>query len=167
MKIAILAAAVIGLSASVASAAGACKADHEKFCKDVKAGEGRIAQCIKSHEAELSATCKAQIAERKAQAEELAGACKDDREKLCPGIQPGSGRIAACFEDNAAKLSTACKVKVGSRAKHWKEVREACKADIKSQCGSVKGGHVAKFQCLQEKQDALSPTCKDELDDLE
>jgi hypothetical protein len=31
---------------------GACKADYEKFCKDVKPGQGRIAQCMKQHEAE-------------------------------------------------------------------------------------------------------------------
>ena len=41
-------------------AAGACKADKEKFCKDVEPGEGRIIKCLKEHEAELSEACKAQ-----------------------------------------------------------------------------------------------------------
>jgi hypothetical protein len=36
-------------------------------------------------------------------------ACKADAEKLCPGVQPGGGRIAACLKQNEAQVSTACK----------------------------------------------------------
>lgn len=166
MKIFVFAAAMV-LGAGVANAGEhACKADHEKFCKDVKPGEGRIAACMKSHEAELSAACKSNIAERAAHAKELAGACKDDREKLCPGVQPGEGRIAACFEDNAAKLSAGCKAKLATHGKHLKEMRKACEGDLKSKCASVKG-HGAKFQCLQQNIDTVSPECKAELDDVE
>ena len=35
--------------------------------------------------------------------------CKADAEKLCPGVQPGQGRIAACLMKNEAKVSPACK----------------------------------------------------------
>ena len=44
---------------------GSCKADREKFCKDVKPGDGRIVQCMKDKMAELSPDCKAQIAKEK------------------------------------------------------------------------------------------------------
>ena len=37
----------------------ACKEDRQKFCKDVRPGEGRIIACLKNHEPELSETCKA------------------------------------------------------------------------------------------------------------
>jgi hypothetical protein len=37
----------------------ACKADMDKFCKGIPHGKGRVASCLKSHEAELSEPCKA------------------------------------------------------------------------------------------------------------
>jgi len=36
-------------------------------------------------------------------------ACKSDVDKLCPGIQPGGGRIIACLKQNEAQVSAACK----------------------------------------------------------
>ena len=37
----------------------ACKPDVEKFCSDVKPGEGRVMVCLRQHESELSDACKA------------------------------------------------------------------------------------------------------------
>ncbi len=39
-------------------AAQACKEDASKLCADVKRGGGRIVQCLKQHEGELSSSCK-------------------------------------------------------------------------------------------------------------
>jgi hypothetical protein len=36
----------------------ACKGDAKKLCKDTKPGGGRIMQCLKQHESELSTECK-------------------------------------------------------------------------------------------------------------
>ena len=38
-----------------------CKADVDKFCKDVNPGAGRIIKCLKTHEAELDPACRADI----------------------------------------------------------------------------------------------------------
>jgi Cysteine rich repeat len=35
--------------------------------------------------------------------------CKDDVAKLCPGIQPGGGRIVGCLKQNESQVSAACK----------------------------------------------------------
>ncbi|MCK9419592.1 MAG: cysteine rich repeat-containing protein [Nitrospirae bacterium] len=43
----------------------ACKNDMSKFCKDVKPGGGRILQCLKGHENELSPECKAKMTSAK------------------------------------------------------------------------------------------------------
>lgn len=39
----------------------ACRDDVRKFCNDVKPGEGRIIQCLKSHENEVSSQCRASL----------------------------------------------------------------------------------------------------------
>ena len=39
----------------------ACRGDAQKLCKDVKPGEGRILECLKQHQGELSPGCAAQI----------------------------------------------------------------------------------------------------------
>lgn len=36
----------------------ACKSDMEKFCKDIKPGEGKKMNCLKEHASELSEGCK-------------------------------------------------------------------------------------------------------------
>jgi hypothetical protein len=39
----------------------ACKDDAKKLCGGIKPGGGKIAQCLKQHESELSPACKAQM----------------------------------------------------------------------------------------------------------
>jgi hypothetical protein len=41
--------------------AQACKDDSAKLCKGTQPGEGRILQCLKQHEGELSPACKAKM----------------------------------------------------------------------------------------------------------
>jgi len=36
-------------------------------------------------------------------------ACKADVQTLCPGVQPGDGRIKQCMMKNRSKLSDGCK----------------------------------------------------------
>ena len=97
---------------------GACRTDVEKFCKDVQPGQGRIAQCMKQHEAELSPACKERIAKGKERIAEGKGkekaqaiitACKPDMEKFCKGVEQGQGRIIRCLKANEAQLSPECR----------------------------------------------------------
>lgn len=46
----------------------------------------------------------------------LRDACAKDIATHCPDVQPGGGRIAACFKQNAAKLSEACRTALKSNA---------------------------------------------------
>ena len=44
----------------------ACHGDIERLCHDVKPGHGAIRECLKAHEAELSAGCQTAIREARA-----------------------------------------------------------------------------------------------------
>ena len=39
---------------------------------------------------------------------ENAGACRADVQKLCKGIHPGEGRIAACLKQHESEISPGC-----------------------------------------------------------
>ena len=104
------------LAAGVATGAGAqgrkgdgpCAADAKKFCGDVKPGGGRIAKCMKSHEAELSPACQAEMKRVEERVEQIREECKADAQKFCKGIRPGGGRILACLKSHESELAPAC-----------------------------------------------------------
>jgi len=41
-----------------------------------------------------------------------AAACKQDVQTLCPGVQPGGGRIVACLKSHAEQVSPDCRAAV-------------------------------------------------------
>jgi hypothetical protein len=45
------------------------------------------------------------------------GACREDAEKLCAGIERGGGHIRDCLAGQKDKLSDACRQQVESRGK--------------------------------------------------
>jgi hypothetical protein len=45
------------------------------------------------------------------------GACRDDVQKLCAGVEHGGGHIRDCLAGQIDKLSDACRKAVESRAK--------------------------------------------------
>lgn len=87
---------------------GPCAADAKKFCGDVKPGGGRIAQCMKAHEAQLSPACQEGMKERAEKAGKVREECKADAEKFCQGVKPGGGRIVSCLKSRQAELQPAC-----------------------------------------------------------
>jgi len=67
--------------------------------------------------AALCALSTAFAADPPAAGGEQLGACKTDAEKLCPGIQPGEGRLKACFKEHRKDLSPDCKKELASARK--------------------------------------------------
>jgi hypothetical protein len=93
-----------------------CSKDIAKFCKDVQKGGGRIADCLKQHENDLSAACKERIAkreEKRKKSSEISQGCKADVAKLCKDVKPGGGRIRKCLKEHQAQLSAQCKKDLG------------------------------------------------------
>ncbi len=99
---------VCSVQAQEPSRKGSCKADIEKFCKDVKPGQGRIVKCMKAHENELSQPCKDEIAADKEKSKEFVKNCKPDADKFCKDIKPGHGRIIHCLKQHQAELAPNC-----------------------------------------------------------
>jgi len=50
-----------GMESKVREFMDSCKAEVQKYCQDVTPGEGRIIQCLKGHEGQLSARCKGSL----------------------------------------------------------------------------------------------------------
>jgi hypothetical protein len=44
----------------------ACMGDAKKFCSNIQPGGGRIVQCLRAHDAELSSACRDGLAALKA-----------------------------------------------------------------------------------------------------
>jgi Cysteine rich repeat len=84
-------------------------------------------------------------------------ACKADLEKVCPGVEPGHGRILACLEGKTDQLSEACKDDV---SKKLVEFYKACKADTDKLCATVERGEGRVMQCLKDNEASLSKSCK-------
>ena len=54
----------------------------------------------------------------------VAGACRADVEKLCPGVQPGEHRIVACLKEHKKEVSKECKSAI-MKARRAKKGAEA------------------------------------------
>jgi Cysteine rich repeat len=114
LRIGMLMALALALGAGVALAQqhqghDVCKADVQKFCKDVQPGGGQVAKCLAQHDADLSAPCKEGIAKMRERMKVVTAACQTDMQQLCKGVEPGGGRIAHCLKQNDSKLSQACR----------------------------------------------------------
>lgn len=117
---AVLAAFFTTAGAAQQGGQGACKADVEKLCKDVQPGEGRIIDCLKTHEKEVSPGCKAHVKEVRHQLKQVSDACEPDIEKFCWETPMGKGGIAKCLKQHSADLTPGCKdaVAKAKSAKH-------------------------------------------------
>ena len=96
----------------------ACKADLGSLCKNVEPGKGRLRKCLKAHESELSANCRAAFKAKKAKFRKN-HPCKTDKDKFCKG-RKGKDR-AACMKEHKGKLSEACRAKRAERKEKRRE----------------------------------------------
>ena len=81
--------------------------------------------------------------------------CMADAQKLCPGVQPGKGRIAACLKAHKDQLSQECQ----GRMAQFREEAEACEADVRKLCPDTKPGP-ERHRCMQSHKDQVSEPCK-------
>ncbi|MBC2808163.1 hypothetical protein ELH77_30815 (plasmid) [Rhizobium ruizarguesonis] len=101
----------------------------------------------------------------------LAKECGPDIKKLCNGENLGNGRIQACLEKNASKVSPTCTATLGSvmssiaqRQEAQASVFKVCQHDISQYCNSVKGdGNI--LSCLVETKRVDNKACNQAITD--
>ncbi len=99
---------------------GPCKQDAEKLCKDVQPGGGRMLECLKSHQSEVSKACKTNLTQVQQALKQVSQACEPDVEKYCMDTPTGKGAIVNCLKKHQTDVSSECQgtlVKVKARAK--------------------------------------------------
>ena len=82
--------------------------------------------------------------------------CMQDAEKLCKGITPGGGRIAACLKSHKSEVSSEC----SSRMAEFREEAQSCEADVQKLCPGTRPGP-ERHQCMMEHKDQVSAECKE------
>ena len=89
-----------------------CADDVAKFCQDVKRGQGKLMQCLKAHQSELSSPCQARVQTMATRMQEMTDACQNDMQQFCAGVKPSGGGIAQCLKQHASELSSTCKAEL-------------------------------------------------------
>ncbi|WP_277458516.1 cysteine rich repeat-containing protein [Methylococcus capsulatus] len=86
-----------------------CSDEIARYCKNLGLGGGRIQNCLKEHDAQLSPACRAGLESALARHREIQAACGTDVERLCKDVRPGKGRLAACLKAHHREVSSLCK----------------------------------------------------------
>lgn len=89
-----------------------CADDIEKFCRDIKPGGGRILNCLKAHEAELTPSCREKMCELQGFIQGCEQACAADITRFCKEVKPGGGRIIKCLREHEKQLFPECSAKL-------------------------------------------------------
>ena len=90
-----------------------CREDVQKYCPQVIPGQGRMAHCLKDHQADLSPACRTHLKTMFDHMLEAREACSADAHRLCPDVKGGHGRIIACLKNHERELSDSCKEEMG------------------------------------------------------
>jgi hypothetical protein len=93
-----------------------CAADAKKLCPDTPPGDGRLRICLKEHESELSATCKAQLGDARRATGVFMSVCRADVSRYCKDVPPGGGRLLTCLQAKETSLSPECREALHKRA---------------------------------------------------
>ena len=112
----LLAGPVMAQESLIDTVANGCKAELEKYCKNVTPGEGRVLACLYAYGDKLSGRCEYALYDAAVQLERAVAAlsyavneCSSDLRTFCQGVQAGEGRLLECLQKNDAKVSKRCK----------------------------------------------------------
>ena len=128
-----------------------CKDDVPKFCADAQPGGGRLAICLRKHDAELSEPCKAALA---------AAGPAPKTAMAQPATAPGAPGAAT---PPAPGMGKGPHHGGGARMMEWGPMHgmhKACGTEVDKFCKEVPPGHGRVAVCLNEHPADLGPGCK-------
>jgi hypothetical protein len=88
------------------------------------------------------------------------GPCTQDIQKLCPGVEPGGGRIMKCLQEHVVEVSEACKERLHEGKEKVRDKMQSCKDDAQKFCKGIQPGGGRIIECLKSHQNELSPACQ-------
>src|SRR5438270_7555092 len=98
---------------------GNCRKQVQEACPGLKPGDGKFAACLKDHKDDLSDDCRDKIAAKMhRRGEGKGGACREDAEKVCPGMHPGDGKFGPCMKEHKDELSQGCRRMMAAMMAH-------------------------------------------------
>jgi len=161
-----------------------CTDDAQMLCEDVKAGGGRVQECLRKKRPQLSWDCQEELFRKEVEDASdirlntaLLRVCSKDKKKFCADVKPGMGLAKKCLEDNRNQpdFSSECKSKFEEmmvrRASDFRldeTLRSECREDIEEVCGyekdsldTIAGYDGRVVECLQDyREELVKPGCK-------
>jgi Cysteine rich repeat len=160
----------LALSLLLAAADYPCLHDAERLCKGVDPGGGRVTQCMRQHDAELSPACQERRKKLHADVQKLAKSCEDDVDDFCGGVIPGHGAVLRCLRGHQPSLSEPCRKdleaaqqKIEATRDRYRKIGIACENDRQRFCTGVDVGGGAMLHCLEKHHAELGVDCKEAL----
>lgn len=97
----------------------------------------------------------------------LARSCGADINKFCKKVNLGGGRVQACLDQNAAKVSAQCKITahevrvlIQQRVQARVSLMQVCDIDIRRLCPGVQPGDGNLLECFYKARQRASPQCQ-------
>lgn len=104
---------------------------------------------------------------------EIENGCADEIKQFCDQVSPGQGRMLACFYAHEDKLSGRCQFALYDAAAQLEHAVSAlnyvageCEEDMMAHCADVQLGEGRVIECLQSKDEAVSNSCRQALNDV-
>lgn len=87
-----------------------CEADAERLCAESagSGGDKLVVACLVQYKDQLEPGCVSAL-KRARRVQAFRRHCGSEVKKLCPGVEPGEGRVVACLKENEAQVSQPCK----------------------------------------------------------
>src|SRR5436190_22028331 len=109
MQIHLLAAVLIAAAAASVAQADPCDKDRALTCSDMKAGEGRIHDCLIGRKDQIAPSCAHALARADELANSMITACEPEAHRWCAQYGP-AGRTAVidCLKSHKDEVSEHC-----------------------------------------------------------